>query len=68
MNPTEYLEGELHPVRRKLPTRRPCETVDMQYDNQTYAVSIGYYPEMVDGNLWHHGEIGEVFVNGPRRS
>ena len=55
--------------RRKLPSRRPCETVEMQYDGQKYIVAIGYYPApyVLDNGVeipHHLNEIAEVFVTG----
>jgi hypothetical protein len=40
--------------RRRLPNRRPAETVAFERDNLKYQMTTGLYPD---------GRIGEVFLN-----
>ena len=42
-------------MRRVLPQRRPAETFDLWFWNQSFSVTIGFYPS---------GEVGEVFIDG----
>src|SRR5580765_3343085 len=42
-------------MRRVLPQRRAAETFDLRFWNQSFAVTIGRYPD---------GTIGEVFIDG----
>ena len=42
-------------MRRTLPQRRPAETFDLWFWNQSFSVTIGFYPS---------GEVGEVFIDG----
>jgi hypothetical protein len=44
-------------TRRRLPDRRPAETVNLEHDGQRFTVTIGFYPD---------GKPGEVFVHGIR--
>jgi len=42
-------------MRRVLPQRRAAETFDLWFWNQSFSVTIGFYPS---------GEVGEVFIDG----
>ena len=42
-------------IRRALPQRRAAETFDMQFWNQPFKVTVGFYPD---------GTPGEVFIGG----
>ena len=42
-------------MRRLLPQRRPAETFDLWFWNQSFSVTIGFYP---------NGAVGEVFIDG----
>ena len=42
-------------IRRTLPQRRAAETFDMRFWNQSFSVTIGFYPD---------GTPGEVFIDG----
>jgi hypothetical protein len=41
-------------TRRTLPQRRPAETFDLLFRNQSVTVTIGFYP---------NGNVGETFVD-----
>jgi len=41
-------------TRRTLPQRRASETFDLRFWNQSFIVSVGFYPD---------GVIGEVFID-----
>ena len=40
-------------MRRALPQRRAAETFDLRFWNQSFTVTVGFYPD---------GTLGEVFV------
>jgi len=42
-------------MRRVLPQRRPAETFNLRFWNQSFSVTIGFYPD---------GTPGEVFIDG----
>ena len=42
-------------MRRPLPQRRAVETFDLRFWNQSFAVSVGVYPD---------GSPGEIFIDG----
>jgi len=42
-------------IRRTLPQRRAAQTFDMRFWNQSFSVTIGFYPD---------GTPGEVFIDG----
>ena len=42
-------------MRQTLPQRRAAETFDLRFWNQSFSVTIGFYPS---------GEVGEVFIDG----
>ena len=42
-------------MRRLLPQRRPAETFDLWFWNQSFTVTVGFYPD---------GTPGEVFIDG----
>jgi len=42
-------------MRRVLPRRRPAETFNLRFWNQSFSVTIGFYPD---------GTPGEVFIDG----
>ena len=42
-------------MRQLLPQRRPAETFDLWFWNQSFSVTIGFYP---------NGAVGEVFIDG----
>ncbi len=44
--------------RHRLPNRRLNETVRLTFDNASYAVTIGFYPET--------GLVGELFTHGAK--
>jgi hypothetical protein len=44
-------------TRKRLPDRRPAETIALDYDGTRYMVTIGFYPD---------GRPGEVFTHGAR--
>ena len=45
-------------ARTRLPNRRPNETVELMFNDTSYAVTIGYYANT--------GCIGEVFTHGAK--
>ena len=42
-------------IRRPLPQRRASETFDLRFWNQSFTVTVGFYPD---------GTPGEVFIDG----
>jgi ribonucleoside-diphosphate reductase alpha chain len=44
-------------MRQRLPNRRMNETVELDFDGTTYAITVGLYPD---------GRPGEVFVHGSK--
>ena len=42
-------------MRRVLPQRRAAETFDLRFWNQSFTVTVGFYPD---------GTPGEVFIDG----
>ncbi len=44
--------------RKRLPDRRPNQTMDLVYDGTLYAVTVGFQPDT--------GEPREVFTHGAR--
>jgi hypothetical protein len=44
-------------TRRRLPNRRPAETVELEHNGSRFTVTIGFYPD---------GRPGEVFTHGIR--
>ena len=42
-------------MRRTLPQRRTAETFDLRFWNQSFTVTVGFYPD---------GTPGEVFIDG----
>jgi hypothetical protein len=42
-------------MRRTLPQRRAAETVNLRFWNQSFSITIGFYPD---------GTPGEVFIDG----
>lgn len=47
------------PERARLPNRRHCESFTMNWWNQDWNVTVGYYD---------HREIGEIFINSVKRA
>lgn len=45
-------------TRNRLPNRRPNETVELMFNDTSYAVTFGFYPDT--------GELGEVFTHGAK--
>ena len=43
--------------RKRLPDRRPCETIDVLHAGERYHANIGYYPD---------GRPGEIFIRGAK--
>ena len=43
--------------RERLPDRRPNETIELEFEGTSYAVTIGYFPD---------GRVGEVFTHGAK--
>ncbi len=43
--------------RQRLPSRRPNETADLDFDGARYAVTVGFYPD---------GRPGEVFTGNAK--
>jgi hypothetical protein len=43
--------------RRRLPNRRPAETIAFERDGASFEMTVGYY---------HDGKVGEVFLNADR--
>ena len=41
-----------------LPERRPAETVTVEYENERYHISVGFYPDT--------GHPAEVWAYGPK--
>lgn len=44
-------------MRVRLPDRRPCETLDLEFGGNRYSVAIGYHPD---------GRSAEVFGAGAK--
>ncbi len=44
-------------TRERLPTRRPSETADLEFDGVRYAVTIGFFPD---------GRLGEAFAGNAK--
>mgnify|MGYP001262155811 CR=1 FL=1 len=47
-----------HDTRRRLPNRRPNETIEVEIENQAYSVTLGYYPD--------DAQVGEIFIEGAK--
>lgn len=43
--------------RRRLPNRRPCDTLVIRHNGTSYNVTVGSYLD---------GAVGEVFIDGPK--
>lgn len=47
--------------RRLLPQRRPAQTMDLEFWNQPWLVTIGYYDKLMQ-------QPGELFVNAGKKA
>ena len=45
------------PARKRLPNRRPAETIAFERDGSRYQMTVGYFPD---------GTVGEAFLNADR--
>ena len=43
--------------RKRLPDRRPNETIELEFEGTRYAVTVGYFPD---------ARVGEVFTHGAK--